>query len=147
MRRATLHAIGLAVLVSLTGCNKKTGEAIVLEKEHIAAQESPAPTPQPTPDVSPAPGVEEEEAKPRELRPNEIDVDGYVMDKGARGTSKDPRAQAEEQWRVRVRMLSGLVIDVRSDRAHYEKLQPGDRVQVTYQQGKYTGTVWGASID
>jgi hypothetical protein len=32
---------GLAVVLSFAGCEKKSGEAVVLEKEHIAAMETP----------------------------------------------------------------------------------------------------------
>ena len=40
-----------------------------------------------------------------ELAEDEIDVDGHVMKKDVRGTSRDPRAMAEEQWIVKVRMV------------------------------------------
>jgi hypothetical protein len=151
-RLILVAGIVLATL-SLTSCWKKSGYAVVLEKEHIAAAVPSTPNEQreDTPSPSPAgpaesPGGTEEE--PRPLAPNEVAVDQYVMDKGARGTSRDPRALPDEQWLVRVQMVStGLVIDVHAGGAQFEKLKPGDRVHITYRQGKYTGTIWGSSID
>ena len=44
------------------------------------------------------------------------------MDKDVRGTSKDPRAFTDEQWLVRVELVSGgRKIDVRADRKQYER--------------------------
>ena len=146
------YAAALLIISSLSGCWKKSGEAIVIEKEHIAAAEPrPSPneqSPDPSPSPTASPGADDEVQTARTLGPNEIDVDGYVMDKGARGTSKDPRAATEEQWRVRVQLVSGgRILDVRSDQAHFEKLKPGDRVEVTYREGKYTGTIWSSKIE
>ena len=61
---------------------------------------------------------------------------------------KDERATNHEQWIVKVRMRDdGRRIEVRADRAQWEKLRENDRVKVRYRVGKYTGTVWGAEID
>ena len=61
---------------------------------------------------------------------------------------KDERAINHEQWILKVRMLdNGRTIQVRVDRARWEKLRESDRVKVTYRVGKYTGTVWDAEID
>lgn len=140
--------LALLAMLSLAGCWKKSGEAIVLEKEHIAVaevHETPAGQQSPTP--GPQTGNEETETT-REMRPNEIAVDGYVMDKDVRGTAKDPRATDQEQWIVRVKLIAdGRRIDVRSEQAQFEKLKPGDRVHVRYREGKYTGTVWTSRID
>jgi hypothetical protein len=58
---------------------------------------------------------------------------------------KDERATTNEQWIVKVRMLdNGRKIQVRADRAQWEKLRENDRVKVTYRATKYTGTVWDA---
>jgi hypothetical protein len=141
------------ILFALAGCSKKSGEAVVLEKEHIAAAEiretpSAAPdnsTTSPIPASGSAPNDEVETA--RELKPNEIVVGGYVMEKDVRGTGKDPRALTDEQWLVRVKLISGgRKIDVHADRRQYEKVKPGDHVQITYREGKYTGTIWSAEF-
>lgn len=150
-RPARLIVAGLTLL-ALTGCTKKSGEAIVLEKEHIAAieiRETPSAAPLPSDTSAPSPGATPagQVETARELRPDEIAVGGYVMEKSVRGTSKDPRATADEQWSVRLELVSGRrKIDLRTDRAQYEKLKPGDRVEVTYREGKYTGTIWSAEI-
>ncbi len=61
---------------------------------------------------------------------------------------KDERTTNHEQWIVKVRMLdNGRTIEVRTERAQWEKLRENDRVKVTYRIGKYTGTVWNAEID
>jgi len=146
---------GLLVMASLAGCWKKSGEAIVIEKEHIDAGEiPPSPSPGPaapvavqpvaTPQESPA----QEEYVERKLGPDEIVLDTYVMKKKVRGTSKDPRAYPGlEQWRIKVRMIGdGLGVTVHAKKAQFERLKVGDRVKVRYSQGKYTGTVWGAEI-
>ena len=129
------------ILLALAGCSRKSGEAVILEKEHIAAAEIVSPTP------TPASAVSDEPETARDLKPGEIVLDGYLMDKDVRGTSKDPRALTNEQWLVRVELISGgRKIDVHADRRQYEKVKPGDRVQITYREGKYTGTIWSAEI-
>src|SRR5436190_14809420 len=60
---------------------------------------------------------------------------------------KDERATNHEQWIVKVRMVdNGRRIEVRADRAQWEKLRENEQVRVTYRAGKYTGTVWDAEI-
>jgi hypothetical protein len=60
----------------------------------------------------------------------------------------DERATNHEQWIVKVRILdNGRTIEVRANRAQWEKLRENDQVRVTYRVGKYTGTVWDAEID
>ena len=143
----------LVASVSVAGCNKKNGPALVLEKEHIAAKEitsTPAAQESASPS-SPTPGSNEavlyEEATPRELAEDEIVVDTYVMKKDARGTSRDPRATSHEQWIVWVQMVAGPRIKVHADKAQWDKVKLGDRIHVSYRQGKYTGTVWDAEIE
>jgi hypothetical protein len=93
------------LLMGLVGCEKKSGDAIVIGKDYVAA-------------------VKEGE---------EI---------------KDPRATNHEQWIAKVRMRdNGRSIEIRTDRAQWEKLHENDQVNVTYRVGKYTGTVWNAEID
>lgn len=146
---------GLSILATLTGCEHRHSEAIVLEKEHIPVQ---APTPTRTPSVSPAVADEqalpdtakpEAEAEPelREMAPDEISVDGVVMKAAVRGTERDPRALADEQWLVKVRTDDGRIFNVHADRAGYEKVHAGDHVKVSFRVGKYTGTVWGADLE
>jgi hypothetical protein len=54
---------------------------------------------------------------------------------------------SQEQWRVRVEMRSNLFkVNVLVEPAEWEKLKVGDRVNVRYSQGKYTGTVWASEI-
>jgi hypothetical protein len=152
-----LHVIfGLVAVmlasVSLAGCDRKNGQAVVLEKEHIAAKEVTSPPPESVNPSSPTPGANEtvvyEEVPLRELAEDEIEVDTYVMKKDARGTSRDPRAMTDEQWIVRVQMVADLRrIKVQTDKAHWDKAKVGDRVNVSYRQGKYTGTVWAADIE
>lgn len=152
----------LLVIVGFPGCRKKSGIAEVLEKEHIAAREpSPTPTAQesPTP-AQPSPAVENPDASPtpsperedysqlRELAPDEIVVDTVVMKKDVRGTSRDPRAGKDEQWIVKLQMISDQrLLRAFLDKARWEKLKVGDRVKVTYKQGKYTGSIWSVNIE
>jgi len=129
------------ILLALAGCSRNSGEAVVLEKEHIAAAEIVSPTP------TSASAANDETETARDLKPGEIVLDGYLMDKDLRGTSKDPRALTNEQWLVRVELISGgRKIDVHADRRQYEKVKPGDHVQISYHTGKYTGTIWSAEI-
>jgi hypothetical protein len=61
---------------------------------------------------------------------------------------KDQRATNHDQWIVKVRMRdNGRTIEVRADRAQWDKLHENDQVKVTYRTGNYTGTVWDAAID
>jgi hypothetical protein len=131
---------GLLMLFAI-GCEKKSGEALVLAKEHIDA--APPTAERPNSQSTPGPGVEI-----RPMADDEIAVDGYVMKPAARGTSRDPRALPHEQWLVKVRMLdNGRTFQVPSDQAEWEKLRENDRVTVRYRTGKYTGTVWAAEIE
>ena len=129
------------LIISLTGCDKKSGEAVVLAKEHIDAAlptaETPATQSKPGPD-----------AEIRPMADDEIAVDGYVMKPEARGTSRDPRALKDEQWIVKVRTLDdGRTFQVPADQAKWERLRENDRVKVRYRTGKYTGTVWATEIE
>jgi hypothetical protein len=128
------------LIIGVTGCEKKSGEAVVVAKEHIAAALPVAKTP----NAQPAPSLDD---RPRPVAGDEITVDGCVMKPEARGTSRDPRALKAEQWIVKVRMLDdGRRIQVHAGQAQWEKLREGDQVKVTYRAGKYTGTVWDAEI-
>lgn len=154
----------LLVIAGFAGCSKRTGEAIVVAKEYIAAgeerekatpAESPGPgetsavlvTPTPRPDES-VTYEERELEEPKPLAEDEIVVDGYVMKKDVLGTSKDPRAYPGlEQWRVSVRLVEGgRSITVRAKQGQFKRLNVGDRVKVRYSEGDFTGTVWSASI-
>src|SRR5438477_570046 len=97
LRAGLCLVVGLIVVLSLTGCWKKSGKAVVLEKEHIAVREI---TPTPTAEQSASPSkrtpgprevASQKEEEPRELGKDEIEVDTYVMKKDVRGTSRDPR--------------------------------------------------------
>lgn len=138
---ALRFAVVSLLALSLVGCAKKHGEAIVVAKEHIDVAEVKP---------SPSPGAEFVNTEPRiqEMAPDEIEVDGIVMKKGVRGTSKDPRAGSEEKWLVKVEMVRvSRRFNILTDRARYEKVKVGDRIKVSYSEGKYTGTVWGSEIE
>ena len=142
MKKAIVPGYVVALLlIGFSGCEKNSGEAVVLAKEHIDAALLTAETP----NAESAPSPDEQ------LRPmadDEIAVDGYVMKPEARGTSRDPRALKHEQWIVKVRMLdNGRTFQVPADQAKWEKLRENDRVKVRYRTGKYTGTVWAAEIE
>jgi hypothetical protein len=99
-------------------------------------------TPEPEADAEAEP-----EPEPREMAPDEIAVDGVVMKKAVRGTSRDPRASEHEQWIVKVQTTAGRIFNVPADQPRFDKLRVGDRVQVVYRVGKYTGTVWSADLE
>ena len=140
-KSAPSYVIAAFLIIPFTGCDKKSGEAVVLAKEHIDAA---LPTAE-TPNTESTPGPE------KQLRPmtdDEIAVDGYVMKPEARGTSRDPRALKHEQWIVKVRMVDdGREFQVPADQAKWEKLRENDRVKIRYRTGKYTGTVWASEIE
>jgi hypothetical protein len=133
--------LGLIAIFCLAGCEKHSGEAIVLTKEHIAAATPTSETA--TPNASAT-----SEERPRPIGDDEITVDGYVMKPEVRGTSRDPRALKDEQWRIQVRMIyGGRTFNVQAEQGQFDKLKEGDRVRVKYRLGKYTKTVWGAEIE
>jgi hypothetical protein len=132
--------IPMSLIIGFSGCEKKSGQAVVLAKEHIAAALPVADTPNAESTASP-------DEQPRPMADDEIAVDGDVMKPEVRGTGRDPRVLKAEQWIVKVRMLdNGRRIQVHADQAQWEKLRENDRVNVTFRVGKYTGTVWGAEI-
>jgi len=132
-----IRGLVFLLALSLIACSKNRSAATVVGKEHIdVAEAKPSSSPQAT------------ETTSAEMKPDEIEVDGYVMKKDVRGTSKDPRASKEEQWRITVQIEDiGLRKLIQSDRVHYDKLKVGDRIKVAYYKGKYTGTVWAAEIE
>ena len=133
--------VALSLMSFLCGCEKRSGEALVLAKEHIDAALPIAETP----NSQSAPSPDEQL---RSVADDEITVHGYVMKPEVRGTSRDPRALKHEQWLVTVRMLAdGRMIDVHADQARWQKLRESDRVKVSYRMGKYTGTVWDVEIN
>ena len=124
----------------LTGCEKQSGESVVLSKEHIAA----AP---PTTETSTAEHQPSSNERPRGIPDDEITVDGYVMKPEVRGTSRHPRSLKEEQWLVKVQMVHDRrTFNVPTEQTLFDKLKVGDRVRVSYHLGKYTKTIWGAQI-
>jgi hypothetical protein len=142
LRTSVLPYVCAAVLIIvMTSCEKKSGEAVVLAKEHIDAAPPDSGTPKPQSESSPAVEI-------REMADDEIAVDGRVMKPEVRGTSRDPRALKDEQWLVKVRILdNGRTFQVPADKDKWEKLHENDRVKVRYRTGKYTGTVWTAEIE
>src|SRR5262245_23764775 len=99
---APLSILSVFLIITMTGCEKKTGEAVVLSKEHIDAA---LPRPE-TPNTAGATGTQPESAPTpdveiREMADDEIAVEGYVMKPEVRGTSRDPRALKDEQWLVK----------------------------------------------
>lgn len=141
---------GLLAIFCLAGCEKHSGEAIVLTKEHVAAAPPIAETPHPENTKAPAEPVvnSNSDEQPRPMGDDEITVDGYVMKPEARGTSRDPRALKDEQWRVKVRMIyNGRTFNVQAEQGQFDKLKEGDQVRVRYRIGKCTKTVWDAEID
>jgi hypothetical protein len=134
-------AVAAFLIIAVTGCEKKSGEAVVLAKERIDAA---LPTAE-TPNAQSAPSPNEQL---RPMRDDEIAVDWYVMKPEQRGTSRDPRALKHEQWIVKVRMLDNVrTFQIHADQSQWEKLRENDRVKVRYRVGKYTGTVWAAEIE
>src|SRR5437764_12723323 len=98
LRTSVLPSLVAAFLiVSLTGCDKKSGQAVVLAKEHIDAALPARKTPNTESTLNP-----DEQLRP--MADDQIAVDGYLMKADARGTSRDPRAVTNEQWIVKVRM-------------------------------------------
>ena len=143
MLRTSVRAcvIAIFVMIGVASCDRKSGEAVVIAKEHIDA----ALLTEGTPNAKSEPNSN---AQIRAMVDDEITVDGYVMKTAVRGTSRDPRALSHEQWIVKVRMLdNGRTVQVRADQAQWEKLRENDRVKVRYRRGKYTGTVWAAEIE
>ena len=128
-------------ILALIGCEKKTGQAVVLSKEHIDAA-------LPREESSDAQSGTPAKGEIRPMADDEIAVGAYVMKPEVRGTCRDPRALKDEQWLVEVRILdNGRIFQVPADRAQWEKLHENDRVRVKYHTGKYTGTVWAAEIE
>ncbi len=120
---------GLFAIVCLAGCEKQSGEAVVLAKEHIAAAPPISKTSRAGPAASPN-EVSTSAEQPRPIGDEEITVDGYVMKPDVRGTSHDPRALKDEQWLVKVRMLDdGRTLNVQADQGQFDKLKEGDRVR------------------
>jgi len=133
--------IVVLVMVGMVGCEKESGDAVVLAKEHIA----PA---LPIAETSNAQSAPTPDEQPRPIADDEITVDGYVMKPEARGTSCDTRALKADQWLVKVRMIDdGRTFNVQAEQAQFDKLKEGDRVKVRYRIGKYTKTVWGSEIE
>jgi hypothetical protein len=60
---------------------------------------------------------------------------------------EEGRELVAEQWILLVRMRDDAKrIRISVDLPEWEKAKAGDRVKVSYSQGKYTGTVWAAEL-
>ncbi|HEX8280103.1 MAG TPA: hypothetical protein VF551_01895 [Chthoniobacterales bacterium] len=123
----------------LSGCAKKSGEAIVIGKDYVPAIEREEATPSAS---SPAAEDATSSASPiDESAETIVDTTDFI------GPPIDSRATHREQWIVAVEMIEGgRKIDVRVDPGQFDALKEGDRVRVEYREGKYTGTVWSSSI-
>ena len=67
--------------------------------------------------------------------------------KGAKAQSADYCERREQRPKIGPSLAADLRrIDVQADQEQWKKLKIGDRVKVSYRQGKYTGTVWSAQI-
>ena len=149
--------IAALLIITATGCEKHSGESVVLAKEHIDAALPNAETPNMSrtgvqriarPTGTQAESAPSPEVEIRPMADDEIDVEGYVMKSEVRGTRRDSRALHHEQWIVKVRMLdSSRTFQVPADQAKWENLRENDRLKVRYRTGKYTGTVWAAEIE
>jgi hypothetical protein len=54
---------------------------------------------------------------------------------------------SQEQWKIVVEMRGDLrKVNVLVKPEEWERLKAGDRVNVRYSQGKYTGTIWSSEI-
>jgi hypothetical protein len=52
-----------------------------------------------------------------------------------------------DQWKVKVEMIDDMrKVNVLVERPEWEKIKVGDRVNVRYAQGKYTGAIWSSEI-
>ena len=138
-RRALLALSAVVILLGLPGCWKKSGVAVVREKIHVPARPVSV-----SPNESPSPAASE---PPEALAEgNSTESVTETVDEAPQ-PSVDPRALDHEQWIVRVEMAADLKkIEVPVEPAQWEKLKPGDRVHVSYREGKYTGTVWSAEL-
>jgi hypothetical protein len=82
------------ILVALAGCSRKSGEAVVLEKEHIAAAEiretpSAAPiNPITSPTLVPGSAANDEAETARELKPSEWICDGERRSRHGQGSAR-----------------------------------------------------------
>ena len=52
-----------------------------------------------------------------------------------------------EVWVVNTRLRDGLTFSAYVEHAQWLRLEIGDRVRVTYKQGKYTHTVWTSTLE
>src|SRR5437868_8922047 len=81
---ASTSLLGLFFILTMVGCEKKSGDAVVISKEHIAA--APPMTEMPSGQSAASPNEEI-----RAMADDEITVDGLVMKSEVRGKSRDPR--------------------------------------------------------
>ena len=70
-------AIAIFVMIGVASCDRKSGEAVVIGKEHIDAALPTAGTPNAKSEPGP-------DAQIRAMADDEITVDGYVMNQGCR---------------------------------------------------------------
>lgn len=71
----------------------------------------------------------------------------YIPATYSSAVGEEGRELVAEQWILLVRMRDDAKrIRVSVDLPEWEKAKAGDRVKVSYSQGKYTGTVWVAEL-
>jgi len=100
LRKSTpLSILSFFLIITVTGCGKNSGEALVLAKEHIDAA-------LPGAEVSKAQSEPGPNVEIRRMSDDEIEVGGYLIKPEERGTGHDPRALKEERWLVKCERLA-----------------------------------------
>jgi hypothetical protein len=63
-------------------------------------------------------------------------------------STKEGRTTHHHEHWVHVRFVgSSRKVDVPVDKTQWDNLKVGDRVQATYREGNYTGTIWAIDVE
>ena len=73
-------------------------------------------------------------------------IPAQILDENGPVPGQNERAVQHDQWLVHIQMADRFLADVNVEQPQWVALRVGDKVEATYAQGKYTGTVWSVSI-
>ncbi len=69
-------------------------------------------------------------------------IPAQIISADGPATAQQEGTTPHDRWLVHVEMADGKKALADVEQAEWDELRVGDKVQATYKQGKYTGTVW-----
>ena len=73
-------------------------------------------------------------------------IPAQIIAENVPSPEQNERAIHHDQWLIHIETADRMKARADVEQAQWVALQVGDKVEATYSQGKYTGTVWSVSL-